>query len=93
MKKPLSKEEQVLRARRTVESASGDSETKRPWLVSEEVRCFGDRDHSTQVHVLQGTPARGHVLVIENGGRGSVIAFTFHGRFLRSFGYKPDARF
>src|SRR6266436_6219083 len=75
----MDKTKAIENARSLVVDESGGSE-KRLWLVGKAPDCYGEQDYSTEIHVLQGTPARGYVLVVGYHSGGDALAFGMYGR-------------
>jgi hypothetical protein len=91
--KVVPRELAIRLAREAVERDWCPSE-KRQWLVSKFVECYGRTEHGAEIHVREGSPPRGYVLVINRGKgcgdeefAGYAIAHDSHGKRLGRFRY------
>jgi len=63
-----------------------DSE-RREWLMGKAPDCYADPVYETEIYVLQGSPAKGYILVLGWRGSGAVIALDLSGYLMRRFEY------
>lgn len=74
----------ISRARKRVVTNYGDENRK--WLIGKAPDCYGNPRYPTEIHVLEGSPARGFVLVTE----GSAIAISLVGESLAAYDFPPE---
>lgn len=70
----------VQHAREFVEALDSLPIEKRRWLVASPPDSYGELRYHAELHVREGSPARGFVLVVEDGL--TVIAMGPYGRML-----------
>lgn len=75
----LTRDQAIRKARNRVVGDYGDE--RRKWLISPELLCYGNPKYPTEIHVLEGSPARGYVLVADD----FAIAITMTGECLRKY--------
>ena len=80
------KEEALMRARKAVMRRSGGQE-ERKWLVGKAPDCYNNPNYRTQIHVLEGSPARGFIL--DSGGphSGILVVIDMNGEFIKRLEY------
>lgn len=66
----LSKEQAIERAKLLVLRQGGTGAEKRKWLMGTDGASY-----ETEIHVLEGTPARGYLVVVRYSGGGTVHAY------------------
>ena len=75
----LTKDQAIEKARNRVIKDYGDENRK--WLVGPGPLCYGNPKYSSEVHVLEGSPARGYVFVADD----FAVAITMVGKCLRKY--------
>ncbi len=70
----LTLNEAVAKAHASVEKAYRCKPGERRWLVGAAPDSYGNATYRSEIHVLEGSPPKGYVLVLAEDGRGTVIA-------------------
>ncbi len=81
----LNREQAVTKARQTVIQDYGAEGRK--WLVGKAPDCYGNPKYGTEIHVLEGSPARGYVIDLGALRSGIVLAMDMNGNTLKKFEY------
>jgi len=85
------KEKAIKKAKKLVIKADGVGvDIGRKWLFGKAPDCFGKPYNSTEIHVLQGSPARGYILDMGAYEFGTLIALNENGDTLGRFEYYPE---
>jgi hypothetical protein len=80
--------ESILRARAAVEKKYGTNPGDRKWLVGVAPDSYSDKSYRTEVHVLEGSPPKGYVIVFGHNGGGRTIAFDCGEQIIHKWSYR-----
>jgi len=89
MRKELTREQAITKAREVVVNSDGGSQGRK-WLVGAAPHCYNNSNYQTEIHVLEGSPARGYVLDMGVSSGGTVLAINMLHKVLRRFEYRKS---
>ena len=69
------KDTSIVKARATVEKSYSKKSESRKWLVGNAPDSYGNAHYRTEIHVLEGSPPKGYVVVFGHHNGGTTIAF------------------
>jgi len=90
MRKELTREQAITKAREVVINSDCNSSRNRKWLVGAAPYCYNNPSYRTEIHVLEGSPARGYVLDMGVSSGGTVLAINMLHKVLRRFEYRKS---
>lgn len=73
--KELNKAEAIAKAEAAVEKSYNSKPEGRRWLIGHAPDSYGDLNYRTSIHVLEGSPPKGYVVVFGHASCGKVMAF------------------
>jgi len=69
------KDASIVKARKAVERRYSKKPEGRKWLVGYAPDSYSNPHYRTEIHVLEGSPPKGYIVVFGHHGGGTTIAF------------------